>query len=95
VLSSLSAAPVTSLLVAMYKKSYPEARSSKVMWCALGTGQLASFLLSLALGTTLTLQTAALCVLGGIVAAGTAMGVRSADNNADEGRKSAASGETP
>ena len=86
VLSSLSAAPVTTMLVAMFKRSYPDARSAAVMWCALGAGQLASFLLSLALGTPMTLQAAALCVLGGVIAAATAMGVRGADNNADEAR---------
>lgn len=86
VLSTLSAAPVTTMLVAMVKKSYPDVRSSVVMWCALAAGQLASFLLALALGTPMTLQAGALCVLGGIVAAATAMGVRSADNSADETR---------
>jgi hypothetical protein len=86
VLSTGAATTSTLYLVAMFKNSFPAARSRSVMLCALLSGVAVSFVVTVAQGTTFTLQNAALALLGGIGAAASAAGVRSVDNKADEKR---------
>ena len=87
VLSTISATPITMYLVAMFKLAFPAARSHAVVGCTLLSGIAVSFVLAEAQGTPMTLQAAALCLLGGVSAAAAASGVRSADNKADERRE--------
>jgi hypothetical protein len=89
VLSTGAATTTTLYLVAMFKNSFPAARSRSVMLCALLSGVAVSFVVTVAQGTPFTLQNAALALLGGIGAAAGAAGVRSVDNKADEKRTQA------
>lgn len=88
VLGITSATSATLYAVALFKLAFPSAASRAVVGCAVLSGIILSFLAALAQGTPMTLQNAALCLLGGLAAAAAAAGARSTDNKADEKRAS-------